>query len=136
MSERAKSNLLKYGISIGVCLLLAVVYLIFADFLNEELTLKDQLRILCDAFTLPGMLCVFGGVLVWLGNEGTFDGIGYVLSYAFHALLPGSLNKRESYKEYLERKSGKRTTGYGFIFVVGLVCMVLAFLFLALFHMQ
>ena len=134
MSERMKSNLLKYGISGGVCLLLAVVYLVSADFFSLEW--KDQLRVLSDTFALPGMLCIFGGVLVWLGNEGTFDGIGYVLSYAFNALLPGSLNKRESYKDYLERKSETRITGYGFIFVVGLVCMALSFLFLALFHMQ
>lgn len=134
MSERAKSNLIKYGISGGVCLLLAIVYAVSSDFLNLEQ--KDQLRILCDAFAIPGMLCIFGGLLVWLGNEGTFDGIGYVLSYAFHALLPGSLNKRESYKEYLDRKRDKRTTGYGFIFVVGLVFLAIAFLFLALFYMQ
>lgn len=134
MSKRMKSNLIKYGISGGACLLLAIAYVVSADFLNLEL--KDQLRILCDAFTLPGMLCIFGGALVWLGNEGTFDGIGYVLSYAFHALLPGSLNKRESYKEYLERKRGKRTTGYGFVFVVGLVCMIISFIFLALFYTQ
>ena len=134
MSKRTKSLLLKYGISGGLCLLMAVTYLVSADFLN--LGLKDQLRILCDAFSLPGLLCIFGGALVWLGNEGSFDGIGYVLSYAFHALLPGTWNKRESYKEYLERKSGKRTTGYGFVFVVGIVCMSISLVFLALFHMQ
>lgn len=134
MSERMKSNLIKYGICGGVCLLMVVAYVIFSDFLN--LALKDQVRILCDAFALPGMLCIFGGMLVWLGNEGTFDGIGYVLSYAFHALLPGSMNKRESYKEYLERKGDNRTTGYSFVFVTGLICLIISFIFLALFHMQ
>lgn len=134
MSERAKSNLIKYGVCGGVCLLLAVIYVVNADFLNLES--KDQLRILCDAFVVPGMLCIFGGLLVWLGNEGTFDGIGYVLSYAFHALIPGNAKERESYKDYLERKRGKRTTGYGFVFIVGLVCLAIAFVFLALFHMQ
>lgn len=135
MSKRMKSNLIKYGISGGICLLLAVAYVISADFLNLEL--KDQYRILCDAFAIPGMLCIFGGLLVWLGNEGAFDGIGYVLSYAFRAFLPGTrMNKRESYKDYLERKRGKRTTGYSFVFVVGLVCMTISFVFLALFHMQ
>ena len=134
MSEQNKTRLLKYGITGGVCLLMAVVYLFNADFLALEG--PDRLRILCDAFTIPGLLCLFSGLLVWLGNEGSFDGVGYVVSYAFHAFLPGSLNKRESYKDYLERKKGKKPIGYSFLIITGLVFSAIALVFLMLFHMQ
>ena len=134
MSKSLKSGLLKYGICITICLLIAIFLLSGSDFFNLEL--QEKYRVLCDAFSVPGMLCLFGGLLVWVGNEGAFDGIGYVLSYAFHAVLPGNLNKRESYKEYLERKKDDRTTGYGFVFVVGIIFMVLSLLFLGMFHLR
>lgn len=134
MSERTKSKLLTYGITGGACLLLAVSYLIGANFL--ELEGPDRLRILCDAFTIPGLLCLFSGVLIWLAQEGSFDGIGYVVSYAFHALLPGSLNKRESYKDYLERKKEKKPISFGFLLITGAVFTGIALVFLMLFHMQ
>ena len=134
MSERNKTLLLKYGITGGACLLMALLYLFNADFLNLEG--PDRLRILCDAFTVPGLLCLFSGVLVWLGNEGRFDGVGYVLSYMFHAFLPGSLNKRESYKDYLERKKGKKPAGFAFLLITGAVFTAISMVFLMLFHMQ
>ncbi len=134
MSKEQKFKLIKYGVCGGVCLVIAVAYLISRDFLS--LPQLDRIRYLCDAFFLPGILCVFSGALIWLSNEGTLDGVGYVLSYAFHALLPGTWNKRESYKEYLERKGEKRVTGYGFLFVVGGVFLAISFVFLAMFNMQ
>ena len=134
MSERNKTLLLKYGITGGICLVMAIVYLVNADFLNLED--RDRLRILCDAFSVPGMLCLFSGALVWLGNEGSFDGIGYVLSYAVRALFPGPMNQRESYKEYLERKHGEKPVGFGFLLITGAVFCAVALVFLMLFHMQ
>lgn len=134
MSERNKTLLLKYGTTGGVCLLMVVLFLINANFL--ELEDADRLRILCDAFTVPGLLCLFSGLLIWLGNEGSFDGVGYVVSYAFHAFLPGSLNKRESYKDYLERKKGKKPVGFSFLLITGAVFTAIAMVFLMLFHMQ
>ena len=133
MSKEKKVKLIKYGVTTGICLVMAIGLLISRDFFN--LTQLDQIRCLCDAFFVPGILCVFGGAIIWLANEGTLDGITYVLSYAFHALLPGSWNKRESYKDYLERKKDSRISGYGFLFLVGGVFLLISFVFLALFNM-
>ena len=134
MSERNKTLLLKYGITGGVCLLMVAAHLIGANVL--ELKGADLVRVLSDAFTVPGLLCIFSGLMIWLGNEGTFDGVGYVLSYAFHALLPGPWNKRESYKEYLERKSGRKPLGYSFLLITGAVFLAVSLVFTVLFHMQ
>ena len=72
----------------------------------------------------------------WLSQEGAFDGIGYVLSYAWHAILPGSLNKRESYKQYLERQRKKDKVGFGFLIVTGLLFIAVSTVFTILFHMN
>lgn len=133
MSEGKKSRFTKYAACAGVCLLFAALYVGNADILNLES--EDQLRILSDAFTLPGLLCIFSGLMIWMGNEGAFDGITYVLSYAFHALLPGTLNKRESYKDYRERKRGKKPAGFAFLLITGVGFTLVGILFLAMFHM-
>lgn len=133
MSEKLKSNLLKYGTSILVCGLVAVFYVVSCDFGTLELV--DQYRVLCDAFTIPGLMAILVGALLWVSGEGALDGVGYVLSYAFHALLPGSAHKGERYTDYKERKhAGKKLSGYGFLFVVGLVFVAVALVFFALFY--
>lgn len=132
MSDKLKSNLLKYGITLLVCLAMGGFYAWDRDLLN--LPLVDQYRILCDAFTVPGILCILSGALLWVANEGALDGIGYVLSYAIHALLPGSEHKGERYSDYKERKHGKQASGYGFLFVVGLALMAVALVFYALYY--
>lgn len=133
MSEKGKSLLLRYGICSGVCLVCVISQLWSADIFSMDLT--DQLRTLCDAFTLPGMLCLFGGLMFWLSNEGAFTAIGFIMTYVFRSLIPGP-GKRENYGEYRERTMGNKVSGYAFLFVIGGICMAISFLFLALFHMQ
>ena len=132
MSDKLKSNLLKYGITVLVGAAMAGFILYDRDVLH--LPLVDQYRILCDAFTVPGMLFILSGALLWVSGEGALDGIGYVLSYAIHALLPGSEHKGERYSDYKERKHGQQASGYGFLFVVGLVLMAISLVFYALFY--
>ena len=132
MSDKLKSNLLKCGITLLVCAALGGFYVYDRNLL--QLPLVDQYRILCDAFSIPGMLCILSGALLWVANEGALDGVGYLLSYAVHALLPGSEHKGERYSDYKERKHGKKASGYGFLFVVGLALMAVAMVFYGLFY--
>ena len=132
MSDKQKTTLLKYGISLLVGLAMAAFILYDRDLL--QLPLVDQYRILCDAFTVPGILMILSGALLWVSGEGALDGIGYVFSYAFHALLPGSEHKGERYSDYKERKHKGKPSGYGFLFLVGLVFMAVALVFYGLFY--
>lgn len=132
MSDKLKSNLLKYGITTGVCAVIAVYYVLSRDFANLELV--HQYRILCDAFSIPGLLSILSGALMWVAGEGALDGVGYVLSYAIHALLPGSEHKGERYSDYKERKHGKKASGYGFLFVIGCVFVAISLVFYALYY--
>ena len=133
MSNRVKVNLLKYGISSAIALLLVYVYCSTRDVFAQSAV--ERWRILCDAFTIPGLTYVMFGFLMMIANEGFFDMLSYAAGKAVHMFIPGmGSEKGETYYDYLQRKRDKRATGFGFLFVVGGVCMALALLFLYLFY--
>ena len=132
MSERLKTNLLKYGITGAVCLGLAALYCVLRDF--GGMSVVEKYRALCDGFTIPGLIALCVGALLWVGNDGFFYGLGYCLDVARKALLPGGRRKMERYYDYVERHRQKKVTGYGFLFVCGGACMAIAIIFLALFY--
>ena len=136
MSPKLVKNLKKYGISSAIALLLAYAFVAMrVDFKNPgETTLIDWYRILCDGFTVPGLLFLMCGCFMSLSNQGAMDGLGYVTVNAFKMLIPGAATKMERYKEYLERRRANRLKGYGFLYVVGAVCMAIALIFMALFY--
>lgn len=139
MSKSRKTTLLKYGISIAVCVLLAALYLYGqASELGElsEQSLQEQYRLLCNAFTIPGMLLILSGLLVAVTNEGSLDGVGYLGHYLVNVLLPGRRRNIKKYYDYITEKRKKRVSGYSFLFVVGGICMLIAVVFLGLFYKQ
>ena len=127
-----KEKLLKHGITGAVCLGLAAVYALTRDF--TVLSLVAKFRILCDAFTIPGILCLCVGALLWVSNDGFFYGLSYCLEIAWKALIPGGRRKTERYYDYVARKKEKKITGYGFLFAWGGGCMAAAIVFLVLFY--
>lgn len=133
MSDKRKVDLLTYGITFGACVAFVIWHLVSNKVL--ELATLDQLRILCDAFSLPGMLCLLGGLMVWASNNGSFIAVGFILTYAFRALIPGT-GKPENFTQYRERMLEKPDIPYGFLFVVGGVFFGISLIFLVLFHMH
>ena len=134
MSNRMKSNLLKYGISGGIAFLLIWIY---CSTRNLWLQIPmERWRILCDAFTIPGLTYIMVGFLMMIANEGFFDMLSYACSKAVGVFLPGRgfSDNGEKYYDYVQRKKDKRVSGFGFLFVVGGVLMAFALLFLFLFY--
>jgi len=131
VSEKFKIRLLKYGISGVACVAVAVSYALANNI--GSLSAIDQYRILSDAFFLPGVLLLLSGILTWLANEGSLDGVGFVFSRAIHLLIPTGGLKHETYGEYVERKRGKRTKGFGFMLIVGLISIAVSLVFTALY---
>lgn len=133
MSDRVKVNLAKYGGCALFVALMAWLYISPRDFANA--TLVDQYRYLCDAFTVPGLLLILLGGMIWASNLGALHGLLYALRWAMFSLIPGKRWKRdETYGEYVERQNEKRVTGYSFLFYSGLVTMAIALVFMALFY--
>lgn len=133
MSKRLQVNLIKYGICVVIAALMVWAYIAAREF--EPVSWKERYLILCDAFTIPGILFISAGALVWVSNLGAMDGIVYCLRFMVFSLIPGKrLERDEQYGEYVERKSQNRVKGYGFLFWSGLITMGIALIFMALYY--
>ena len=132
MSEKTQTRLLKYGITGIACALVVLFYCWVRDF--SQMESAEKYRTLCDAFTVPGLLCLCIGVLIWASNDGLFYGLSYCLNIAWRALIPGATHRQERYYDYVTRRNEKHFSGYGFLFLCGGVCMVIALVFMLLFY--
>ncbi len=132
MSEGLRKYAMKYGITGLVCIGFAVLYCVARDF--AQLSLTQRYRTLCDAFTVPGILAMCVGALLWVSNDGFFCGLGYCLDVTWKSLVPGGRKKIEKYYDYVQRKKDKKVKGFGFLFVCGGVCLAVALVFLVLFY--
>lgn len=132
MSKRLKAGLLKYGISALVCGAMAWYYVSLRSFSTQSP--MEQYRILCDAFTIPGVIAVMLGFLMMVANDGFFLGLSYCVGVAWKALLPGGRLKIQRYGDYVAERKGKKVKGFGFLFVVGGICLAAALVFLVLFY--
>ena len=134
MSKKTSAALIKYGITAAVGALFAWLVLSLRDYTGAEEP-AEKYRMLCDAFTFPGVFLMLTAALVALSNEGAFLGVGYLVTHALRFLIPGMGSRQEKYSEYIERKTEKgRVKGYGFIFHVGLAYFAAALVFLVLFY--
>lgn len=134
MSDRTKLGLAKYGITSGIALLLIWVYCSSRNlFLQVPM---ERWRILCDAFTIPGLTYIMIGFLMMIANQGFFDMLSYAFSKAVGMFMPGKgfSDDGEKFYDYVQRKRENRITGYGFLFVIGGVLMAFAMLFMMLFY--
>jgi hypothetical protein len=125
------STVIKYAVAIGLWLCFALWYLVSNDVLHAGT--KDIYRLVSDAFGVPGLLCLFAGLMIYLSNEGAFDGIGFILQYVFRSLIPGA-QKMENYGTFRERSREKKITGFAFLPIIGAVLQVLSLVFTWLFY--
>lgn len=127
-----KSVVIKYGIAMLIGASMVAVYLLSRDFSGTE-SAAERYRMLCDAFTIPGMVLMLSAALIALSNAGSFTGIGYSVVNLFRHLVPGGALKHETYGDYYERHQ-KKVTGYGFLLHVGGGFMAVALIFYVLFY--
>lgn len=131
MSKRAKILLIKYGCSfLGVALFTAL-YVISRY--TENATAANWFQWLCDGMTLPSILLLSAGLLIWISNNGAMDLLGYTFK-TFIQLFNSSDKKRHgTYGDYVAEKKEKRVKGYGFLLISGSISMGLTLLFLVLY---
>lgn len=121
----------KFVITLAICFVLAALYCGLGH--APEMTGEDRLRTLCDGFTLPGILCLCIGSLVWVSGQGFFDGLGYCLSVTRNALFPSHRRETETYYDYVRRHQKNRKADCGFLFACGGICLAIALPLLWLF---
>ena len=66
----------KYLIALGIGFALTAWVVLGNDIFNQT-DIADILQILADGFTLPAVLLLGSGGLVFASNEGTFDSLVY-----------------------------------------------------------
>ena len=128
-------TLLYYGICIVIATGLVFGVLAIRDYFSQTDVLQ-KFRVLSDAFAISGFLFLAVSALVFLSNEGAFDGIGYALKCALKVFIPIiGAKKPENYAEYRERKHSKgKISSHACIFVTGLVYFVIGMVFMLLFN--
>lgn len=132
MSQEKKVRLYSYGITGGVSLLLAAVYILLRDF--GSLGWKERFLVLSDAFTVPGILLLCIGAMCWISAKGGLDGMAYILKYVAAMLIPGKRFEVRKYSDFVLEREGKRRSGFGFLLITGLVCLAITAVFLVLYY--
>lgn len=134
-----RSTLVKYGVAAGIGILMMCGYLSsqkaeYGSLLNRDNL--DQLRLICDAFCIPGIMLLLSGCLVAVTNEGALDGLKYLGHYMVHMLIPGKRDSTKRYLEYVEESRAKRVTGYHFLFHVGGVFLLIGIVFYVMYKIN
>ncbi len=138
-NENKKINIKSILIRYGVCAVIATALLFLILVTNGYWGLtepQERLRVLCDAFSLPGLLLVLSSGLILAANAGTFNGLLYGLKVGIEIVLPFLPHKYVKYRDFVEKRKGKRIKGYGFICYTGLVFLAVGIVLLIIFHVQ
>ena len=130
--SKVKSLLIKYGCCAVFDALMVWGIVSSRDFSKGGL--ETFYRYWSDAFFIPGILLILGGLLMFVANEGSFDAIGYLMRSVIAKVVPGDRMKHETYAEYVERRNEKKVTGYSFLFIAGLVTVAISTVFLVLYY--
>lgn len=127
MNEKIVSLIKKYVGAFAVMGAGTAVVLIIREH-SASLDRAQKYLNIADAFTIPAVVMLMLGVLVWISTTGSFDMIGYGLKKAKDAFFP-SRYTHEQFYDYKVRKNEKRIKGYGFMFISGGIYVIPAIIF-------
>lgn len=121
----------KYLIALGIGFALTAWVVLGNDIFNQT-DMADILQILADGFTLPAVLLLGSGGLIFASNEGTFDSLVYGVRSFMDMFRKERKNEFKSFYDYKESKAEKRMS-FGFLLISGLVFAVLTAITLVLY---
>jgi len=121
----------KYLITIAVGFLMAGLVMTSKDIFSQT-DLSKIFHILTDSFTVPAVLITGFGALVFVSNEGAFDGLTYSVTSFIDIFRKEKKNKYHTYYDYKESKS-ERNTPFGYLLICGLIFIVITAVFYLLY---
>ena len=101
---------------------------------EEEMELVLQYRVLCDAFSIPGIMMILFALLFSLNNLGALDTIAYLMSFLPRMIAPGAFGEPQKLYDFVETRRQKRSKGYGFLYIVGFIFLGIAIFYLVKFY--
>jgi hypothetical protein len=116
-------TLKKYLITLGVGLLIAFAIANSRDVFAQT-ELSKIFHILTDSFFVPAVLIMGFGGLVFVSNEGAFDGLTYAVTSFVDIFRKEKKNQYHTYYDYKQSK-GNRDHSFGFLLICGLVFMAI-----------
>ena len=117
---------LKYVITILLGLAIGLLVLLDQNFFAQTNPILIY-GILADAFTIPGILLTGIGLLVFVSNEGVFDGLTYAVK-SFIGMFRKNMPRYGSFYDYREAKNRSKFS-FGFLVICGLVFLLVAMVF-------
>lgn len=132
MNEKILSYIKKYLISFVIMGISTLFILNLRGVFADNVT--DIFRHLADSFTIPGVIMLMVGVMVWISTTGSFDMLNYGLLKAKNSLIPSTQYTHETFYDYKSRKDGKRIKNYSFLFISGGIYMIPALVFNILYY--
>lgn len=125
--EKKKSKWVPFVVQtvVGLIASLAVIFLYSWP---EEFI--DQVRTVCNAFSIVGLMYLCFGSLLWVSTTGFFDIFGFAAKRALHAFIPGLVKDNAgNYYEYLEeRKIKRKSRPLKSTFFAGVFLLIIAIL--------
>ena len=122
MNDESKAVRIRLFIGYCVCIAIgvALVLLVMDNYgYADAETEAERYRILCDAFTIPGVTLMLSAGLVAMYNQGVFTGVTYALRRTKDILLPFLKTEYIKYPEYKRRKEQKKVRHYSFLLITG-----------------
>jgi len=108
-----------------LCGLIITISLLFVRGAFNASTAKDTLRLVCDAFFLPGAMLILSGALIWSLDNGVADGITYSFKKIFDLRKRAYEEEKETYSEYKEKKHKNKGSVIEF-FISGCCYLIVA----------
>lgn len=97
---------------------------------------KQVLRILSDAFFVPGVILAGVGLLIFASNGGAFDMLSYAFIRFCDLFRRDVRNKKyKDFYEYREAKKDKKR-GMAFMLIVGVIFIALAGIMLIAYYQK
>ncbi len=124
--------LIKYAVTAAFSAI-PVLLILWLLGLSSAETAVEKYRILSDAFAVPGVVLMLFAGLVWVSNDGFFDGLGYAFSRVRGMFIPMAKIKHQTYYDYKMEKRGKEPHHFWHLFLVGLAYTLIAVVFLMLY---
>lgn len=88
-------------------------------------------HILCDCFFAVGTVLCCAGLLIFGGNEGTYDMLAYGLNSFIDLFRDKSKKKYDTFFDYRESRTDKHVP-FGFLLICGLIFIAVSLVFMSL----
>ena len=122
----------KYLITLAVGFLMAGLVMYSKDIFNQT-ELSEILHILTDSFSIPAVLITGFGGLIFVSNEGVFDGLAYGVTSFIDMFRKEKKNQFRTFYDYKESKS-ERDMSFGYLLICGVLFIVIDAVMLMLYN--